>query len=139
MNTKWVEPGSFQRCPVTEQVVMDTNRSIGSSREHQKKILYCEDGRALEQAAQRGCAVFSGDIQDLPGHFSMQPTVGNLLEQGGGLDYLQRSLPIPTILQFCDSVPLLCSCDPTWSTVSSFGAPNTRRTWSSWSGSREGP
>ena len=71
-----MEPGSFQRCPVTEQVVMDTNRS---SREHQKKILYCEGGRALEQAAQRGCAVFSGDIQDLPGHFSVQPTVGNLL------------------------------------------------------------
>jgi len=34
----------------------------------------------LEQAAQSGCGVsFSGDLQNSPGLFPVQPTVGNLL------------------------------------------------------------
>jgi len=38
---------------------------------------------------------------------------------------------------FCPFTPL--SWDPTWSTVSSSGASNIRRTWMCWSGSRGGP
>jgi len=42
--------------------------------------LYCEDDRALEQAAQRGCGVsFYGDIQDPDGYFPAYPAGGNLL------------------------------------------------------------
>ena len=44
-----------------------------------KKLLYFEGERAVEQAAQTGCGVSSGDIQDLPGCFSGQPAVGKLL------------------------------------------------------------
>ena len=47
--------------------------------EHEKKLHYFDGDRALEQAAQRGCGVTSGDIQNLPGHFPVQPTPGNLL------------------------------------------------------------
>jgi len=42
--------------------------------------LYCETDRALQLAAQRGCGIsFPGDIENLPGCFPVQPTVGNLL------------------------------------------------------------
>lgn len=42
--------------------------------------LYCEGDIALQQAAQRGCgASFSGDTQDLPNCFPVQPAVGSLL------------------------------------------------------------
>jgi len=36
---------------------------------------------------------FSGDIQNPPGSFPVQPTVRNLLPQGFGLGDIQRSLP----------------------------------------------
>ena len=42
---------------------------------HEKEILYFEYDIALEQAAQRGCASFSGNIENLPGSFLVQPTV----------------------------------------------------------------
>ena len=41
---------------------------------------------------------FSGDIQDFPGCFPVQPTVGNLLQHGVGLCDLQKFLPTPVIL-----------------------------------------
>ena len=41
------------------------------------------------------------DNQNLLGCFPVQLSVGSLLEQGGGLGDLQRSLPMP---QFCESV-----------------------------------
>jgi len=46
---------------------------------HEEK-LYCDSDRGLEQAAQGGCGVsLSGDFQNSPGRFSMQPAVENLL------------------------------------------------------------
>jgi len=47
--------------------------------EHEKKILYFDGGRALDQATQRGCgALFSGNIQNPPRHFPVEASVGNL-------------------------------------------------------------
>ena len=37
--------------------------------ELEKKLLYFEDDRALEQAAQRGCGLSSGDIKICPDSF----------------------------------------------------------------------
>jgi len=42
-----------------------------------KKIF--EDDGLLEHTAQRGCGISSGEIQNMPGCFNVQPTVGNLL------------------------------------------------------------
>lgn len=64
-----------------------------------EELLYCEAYRGLEQAARGGGGIsFSGDAQNLPGHFSVQPPVENLLQQGVGLDDFQRSPPTSTIL-----------------------------------------
>ena len=42
-----------------------------------EKLLYFEGYRALEKSAQGGCGnSFSEDIQNLSGHFPVQPTVG---------------------------------------------------------------
>lgn len=41
---------------------------------HKEKLLYCENDRALEQAAQGDCGLsFAEDVQNLPGHFPVQP------------------------------------------------------------------
>ena len=56
-------------------------------------LLYFEGDRALEQVTLRGCGVSSGDMQNSAVRFPLQPTVGILLKQGGGLGGLQRSLP----------------------------------------------
>ena len=59
----------------------------------------------LEQAAQRGSRVFfSGDIQDPSGHFPLQHTAGNCFSSGVELYDLQRCLPMPVLLQFCDAL-----------------------------------
>ena len=51
---------------------------------HVEELLYSTCDGTLEQIAQRGRGVsFYGDIQDLSGCLLVQPTVGNLLQQGG--------------------------------------------------------
>jgi len=47
--------------------------------EHEKELLSCEGGRALEQAAQRAGGISFADVQVLPGCLPVQPAVGNLL------------------------------------------------------------
>jgi len=53
--------------------------------EHEEELLHSGGGRALEQAAQRGCGFFSGDIQTPPGRGPVQPAVGDPA-MAGGLD-----------------------------------------------------
>lgn len=56
--------GFSRWCPVTEQGATDTNWKKPSG--HEKRLLYCEYYRALEQAAHRCCEVsFSGDGQEV--------------------------------------------------------------------------
>ena len=47
--------------------------------ECEKELLYFEHYRALEQAAQRGYRVSSGDTQESAECFPLQPKVGTLL------------------------------------------------------------
>jgi len=54
--------------------------------EREEELLHSEGDTALEQAAQRGCAVsFSGDIQHPPGQGPLQPAAGDP-PSAGGLD-----------------------------------------------------
>lgn len=46
--------------------------------EHEKRLLYFEGYRALEQNAQTGCDFSSGDVQNSPWCFPVQSTVGKL-------------------------------------------------------------
>lgn len=73
-------PGTFQQCTVTE---LGNGHKLEHRKFHtnmQKELVYCEDDRAMEQAAQRGHGVsLPENIQDLPGHFPVQPSQRNLL------------------------------------------------------------
>ena len=84
--------------------VVPSNRTRGNGHkqevppEDEEELLYPEGARALGQAAQRGCGgSFSGDIQTCL-DVTVQPAPVTLLEQGVGLDDLQRSLPTPATL-----------------------------------------
>ena len=50
---------------------------------HEEELLPSEGDGALEQAAQGGCGVFSGDIQDPPGQGPVQLAVGDPASAGG--------------------------------------------------------
>lgn len=56
-----------------------------------------EGGRTLEQLQRETVESLSGDIPNPPGCFPVSPAPG-----GTGGDDLQRALPTPTILGFCD-------------------------------------
>ena len=66
-------------------VYSNRTRGNGHKLQHRKfhtnmRKNFFEGVRALEEAAQRGCGVsFSRDIQNPPGCFPVQPSVGNLL------------------------------------------------------------
>jgi len=51
--------------------------------EHEEELLHSEGDGALAQAAQGGCRVSSGDIQDPPGQGPVQPAVGDPASAGG--------------------------------------------------------
>ena len=70
-------PDSSQRCPATGQGATGTEWNTGSSIA-MDKLLHSEGDRALEQVAQRGCGVSSGDIQNPPGRAPVQPALGDL-------------------------------------------------------------
>ena len=70
---------SFQWSVGTGQREAAIDSSIGVH-QYAKEFIHSKGDRVLEQTAQGGCGFsFSGDIQDLPGHFPVQPTVGILL------------------------------------------------------------
>ena len=50
--------------------------------EHEEELLPSEGDGALEQAAQRGCGVSSGDIQDPPRRGTVQPALGDPASAG---------------------------------------------------------
>ena len=81
-------------CPVRAQTEAEE-----APAEHEEDLLPSESDGALEQAAQGGCGVSSGDIQDLPGRGPVQPAVGDPASAGGvGPDDPPRSLPTLNIL-----------------------------------------
>ena len=49
--------------------------SVGLKGKRTEELIYCQGDGALEQAAQGGCGVTSGDIQDPPGCFPAQPAL----------------------------------------------------------------
>ena len=58
----------------------EPSRMQGVLCEHEEKLLYLEDHRAVEQAVQRSCgASFSGDIQNPCVCFAAQSILGSLL------------------------------------------------------------
>ena len=63
-----------------------------------KELVHSGGDGVLAEAAQGGCGLSSGDIQELPGCLPVQPAVGGLLCWGVGLDDLWRSLSAPSIL-----------------------------------------
>ena len=93
----------FQWCPQ-----QDTGQwaQVGTQEvppEHEKKLLSCEGGRAVEQAAQGGRGFsFPGDIQNPPGCVPVPPALG-VPAQAEGLGKMISRGPFQP-LPFCDSV-----------------------------------
>lgn len=62
--TKRMEPGHFQWYPMTGTEAMGTNRNKGESLwTSENTIFYCEGAWEVAQVAQRGCGIFSVNIQ----------------------------------------------------------------------------
>lgn len=79
-------PGYFKWCLKTEGGATGTNWDKINSK-HEEKCIYFEDCRALERTAHSSGGVsFSGDNQNLPRHFLVEPTVGSLFSRG--LDWM---------------------------------------------------
>ena len=70
--------------------------------EHEEELLPSEGDGALEQAAQGGCGVCSGDIQAPPGQGPVQSAMGDPA-LSGGLDWVTHRGPFQC-LPFSDSV-----------------------------------
>lgn len=65
---------------MTEQGAMGKAAIQAVPYRREEELTYCENDRALKQAAQRsGVVSFHGDNQKLPGCFPAQPAVGNVL------------------------------------------------------------
>ena len=98
-------PDSFRWCPATGQGATGTNCSIGSSTWTWGRTSLLWGQRSNGTGWPEGYRVsFSGDTQNPPGQGPVQPALGEpALVRVVGLDDPQRSLPIPTILWFCDS------------------------------------
>lgn len=90
MGVKKVGPGSFHGTPAQWQDKGQEaqTETLEVPYEYGEKPPYIEDDRALEQAAHRGCGVFSGDIQNMPGCVSIQPALGEPALLGG---WIRRS------------------------------------------------
>ena len=78
--------------------------------EQEEELLHSEGDRALEQAAQGGCGVSSGDIQTPLECGRVQPALGDPAS-AGGLDPMTHRGPCQP-WTFCDSVILFLITEP---------------------------
>lgn len=68
-----------------------------------EELLYDKGDGILDQAAQRGCGVSSGDIQDpSDAYLCNTPIAGSLPQQGVALSDFPMSLLTPVTLPFCE-------------------------------------
>lgn len=73
-------PGSFKWSSAVVQRAAGTTWNIGVPYEHEERLFYFEDDKALKQNVQRdGGLLLSGDTQNLSGHFPLKPTVEKLV------------------------------------------------------------
>lgn len=65
--------------PIREQefTTLQFRMELSESKHKEEKCFQCESGGVLEQAAQRGCGVSSGDTPNLCGRLPVRPAVGS--------------------------------------------------------------